>query len=167
MKTWELKKLIKEIVQEAIQGMEAFTPDQIDTLKNMGFMKMKFPVPQILDGQQPSEQLHLDSLEVFGFRWDEQDHAFHRQYITDDIKFIEMIFFSPSRPLPVVFVRTVSNSNNNEGTQTRFSEFPSYEKLETILDRLSVYDSDVIHAEAPPQPTPNPVAPVPPVPPAA
>jgi len=162
-----IKKLIKEVIYEVLKGMEAFTDDQIDALKEMGFMKMKFPVPQIVDGQQPAEQLHLDSLELFGFKWDENHHVYNRHYVTDnDIDVVESVYFSPSRPMPVVFVRTVKNANNGEGLQSRFSEFKDYEKLEIILERLSRYESDVIASGEPVPPSTNPpVATQPEVPP--
>lgn len=165
MKVHQIKKLIREVIEEVIKGMEAFTDDQIDTLKEMGFMKMKFPVPQIVDGQQPSEQLHLDSLELFGFKWDENHHAYTRHYVTDnDIDIIESVYYSPSRPMPVVFARTVKNANNGEGLQSRFSEFKEYEKLETILERLARYESDVTPSgeQTPPAESPTQL-PVPPV----
>jgi len=165
MKIDEIKKLIREVIEEVIKGMESFTEDQIDTLKEMGFMKMKFPVPQIVDGQQPSEQLHLDSLELFGFKWDENHHAFTRHYVTDnDIDIIESVYFSTSRPMPVVFARTVKNANNSEGLQSRFSEFKDYERLETILERLARYENDVTPSGEPtPQSEPLAQSVVPPV----
>jgi len=162
MKKHEIKALIKETIREVLKGMDAFTEDQIETLKELGFMKMKFPVPQIVDGQQATEQLHLDSLELFGFKWDANHHAYTRHYITDnDIDVVESVYFSPSHTMPVIFVRTVKNANNGEGIQSRFSEFPEYEKLENILERMARYESDTIPTG---EPTPAPAAATPPAP---
>jgi hypothetical protein len=153
MKKSEFKKLIKEVVQELLESnVNAFTPDQLDALKNMGFTKMKAPVPPIVDGQQVTEQLHLDSLELWGFKWNPNTQGYQRHYIVEDIDIVEDIYFSVSRPFPVVFVRKVKNANNNEGLQIRFSEFMNYEKLELILERIGVYENDTIDAHEIPNP---------------